>query len=167
MTQIIARGSKEGTVNLYARLYKRPTINTTIALGISLSSQDWQYIDKVLKSAEQAQKMGTAVVLRDTLAQKLWDVKTALDGLILSDNVSNDSAKKLADSILKANIYKEVERQQEEQARKKVLDDGCTIITLTEEELDKFQKAVLPIYETYCSDYMDLLEQIRAVAGEP
>ena len=111
MTQIIARGSKEGTVNLYARLYKRPTINTTIALGISLSSQDWQYLGNVLQSAEQAQKMGTAVVLRDTLAQKLWEVKTALDGLILSDNVSNDSAKKLADSILKANIYKEVERQ--------------------------------------------------------
>ena len=70
MTQIIARGSKDdGTVNLYARLYKRPSLNKTVALGITLSSQDWLFLESVLKNAEQAQKMGGAVVLRDSLAQ--------------------------------------------------------------------------------------------------
>ena len=116
----MARGSKEdGSVNLVARLFKRPSIDLRIALGITLSGKDWQFIDNVLRSAEQAQKMGTAVVLRDTLAQKLWEVKTALDGLIMSGNVSNSTAKKTADGILKAEIYKVVESQNAEQEQQR------------------------------------------------
>lgn len=134
MTQIIERGSKEdGTVNLYARLYKRPSINTTIALGISLSRQDWQFIDNVLRSAEQAQKMGTAVVLRDTLAQKLWEVKTALDALIETNNVTNDTAKFVANGILKADIYKEVERQNAARQEQKEQEQRTTLMQWIDE----------------------------------
>ena len=79
MTQIIARGSKDNTVNLYARLYKRPTLNKTVALGITLDKQDWLSIETMLKNAEAAQKMGSTIALRDSLAMKLWDVKTELD----------------------------------------------------------------------------------------
>lgn len=168
MTQIMARGTKEDSVNLVARLFKRPKIDIRVALGITLSSQDWQYIDKILKSAEQAQKMGTAVVLRDTLAQKLWDVKVALDGLILSDNVSNDSAKKLADSILKANVYKEVERQQEEQSRKKEEEQRMTLMQWIEEFIRQCEtgerlkrKSTKNITDGTIRSYRGTLEQLR------
>ncbi len=84
------------------------------------------------------------------------------------DRLTEDERRIIRECAQESAVYeRELWAKWEEQARKKVLDDGCTIITLSEEELDKFQKAVLPIYETYCSDYMDLLEQIRAVAGEP
>ncbi len=57
-------------------------------------------------------------------------------------------------------------KEWEEKAKQKVVDDGCQIITLTEEELAKFQKAVQPVYETYCSDYMDLIRRIQEEAGD-
>lgn len=168
MTQIIARGSKEGTVNLYARLYKRPTINTTIALGISLGSQDWQFLEKVLQSAEQAQRMGTAVVLRDTLAQKLWEVKTALDALIETGNVNNNTAKFIADSILKADIYKEVERQKSTQEEKKEQEQRMTLMQWIEEFIRQCEtgerlkrKSTRNITPGTIKSYRGTLEQLR------
>lgn len=168
MTQITARGSKEGTVNLYARLYKRPTINTTIALGISISSQDWQFLEKVLQSAEQAQKMGTAVVLRDTLAQKLWEVKTALDALIETGNVNNNTAKFVADGILKADIYKEVERQKSAQEEKKEQEQRMTLMQWIEEFIRQCEtgerlkrKSTRNITPGTIKSYRGTLEQLR------
>ena len=168
MTQITSRGSKEGTVNLYARLYKRPTINTTIALGISLSSQDWQFLEKVLQSAEQAQKMGTAVVLRDTLAQKLWEVKTALDVLIETGNVNNNTAKFVADGILKADIYKEVERQKSAQEEKKEQEQRMTLMQWIEEFIRQCEtgerlkrKSTRKITDGTIKSYRGTLEQLR------
>ena len=72
MVQIIARGSKgDGSVNLYARIYKRNVMNNAIALGVSLSKSDWHFIESVLKNASEAQKTGGAITLRDTLAINL------------------------------------------------------------------------------------------------
>ncbi|MCR4587990.1 MAG: TRAP transporter substrate-binding protein [Lachnospiraceae bacterium] len=52
----------------------------------------------------------------------------------------------------------------EETAKNKVIEEGCEIITLSEEELEKFKEAVQPVYETYCRDYMDIIDRIRAEA---
>ena len=49
----------------------------------------------------------------------------------------------------------------EEEARQRVLSQGCTVITLSEEEKKKFQDAMEPLYVKYCGEYMDLVEQIR------
>lgn len=118
MTQIIARGSKDDTVNLYARLYKRPTLNKTIALGITLSALDWQSIELMLKNAEAAQKMGSAIVLRDSLASKLWDIKLELDSLIVAGTANAETAKACADRILRTHIINKVETHKEEQQKK-------------------------------------------------
>ena len=119
MTQIIARGSKDdGTVNLYARLYKRPNLNKTVALGITLAKNDWDYLEKVLKDAEAAQKSGSTIAIRDALAMKLWTIKTALDTMIVAGTATPETAKVAIDEILREDIIKEVERQQEEQTKK-------------------------------------------------
>lgn len=169
MTHIMVRGSKEdGSVNLYARLYKRPNINTTIALGISLSRQDWLYIEKIICSAEQAQRMGTAVVLRDTLAQKLWEVKTALDALIETGNVTNDTAKFVAKGLLKADIYKEVERQQAQLEEKKEKEQRTTLMQWIEEFIRQCEtgerlkrKSTKTITEGTIKSYRGTLEQLK------
>lgn len=105
-------------MNLYARLYKRPTLNKTIALGITLTANDWQFIETMLKNAETAHRMGSAVVLRDSLAIKLWDVKNELDSLILAGTANADSAKATADRILRPAIINKVEAIQEEQQKR-------------------------------------------------
>ena len=133
MTQIIARGSKDNTVNLYARLYKRPTLNKTVALGITLDKQDWLSIETMLKNAEAAQKMGSTIVLRDSLAIKLWDIKTELDYMIDADIASADSAKNTITHILRPDIINKVENLQAEETKRQEEKQRITLMQWIEE----------------------------------
>lgn len=133
MTQIIARGSKDDTVNLYARLYKRPNLNKTVALGISLALQDWQSIENMLRNAEAAQKMGSTIALRDSLAIKLWNIKTELDYMIDAGLASADSAKNTIRQILNPDIISKVEGLHEEQTRKEEEAKRITLVGWIEE----------------------------------
>lgn len=133
MTQIIARGSKDNTVNLYARLYKRPTLNKTVALGITLDKQDWLSIETMLKNAEAAQKMGSTIVLRDSLAIKLWDIKTELDYMINAGIASADAAKNTITQILRPDIINKVENLQADETKRQEEEKRITLMQWIEE----------------------------------
>jgi TRAP-type C4-dicarboxylate transport system substrate-binding protein len=49
----------------------------------------------------------------------------------------------------------------EGEARERVMKNGCTEITLSDAEKKKFRDAMEPLYEKYCGNYMDLVDQIR------
>lgn len=51
----------------------------------------------------------------------------------------------------------------EKEAEKRVRAAGCTVIELTDAEKKRFQEAAMPVYEKFCSDHMDTIEEIRAV----
>ncbi len=134
MVQIIARGSKDdGSVNLYARIYKRNVINNAIALGVSLSQQDWHFIETVLKNAAEAQKTGGAISIRDNLAVNLWNIKNGLDAMLSAGTVTIDSAKKYINSILRQDIIKEMERQKEEAMKEEAEAKRVTLMGWIEE----------------------------------
>ena len=46
-------------------------------------------------------------------------------------------------------------------ARATVIDSGCEVIFLEPEQKNKFREAVEPLYEKYCSDYLDLIRKIK------
>ena len=54
----------------------------------------------------------------------------------------------------------------EEEARQRVLSQGCSEISLPEEEKKKFHDAMEPLYIKYCEKYLDLVEQIREMGAE-
>ena len=54
----------------------------------------------------------------------------------------------------------------EEEARQRVLSQGCSEIRLSEEEKKKFHDAMEPLYIKYCEKHMDLVEQIREMGTE-
>ena len=54
----------------------------------------------------------------------------------------------------------------EEEARARVLSQGCTELTLSGEEKKKFHDAMEPLYLKYCENYMDIVEQIREMGAE-
>ena len=56
---------------------------------------------------------------------------------------------------------RELWQTQTEQSRTEVLNAGCREIRLTEEAREEFRRLLGPLYEQYCADYMDLVEQIR------
>ncbi len=119
MVQIIARGSKDDVVNLYARMYKRGVVNNAVALGVSLSISDWQFIESALKTAADSQKQGLTITIRDTLAQNLWTIKNGLEVMMESGNTDRNEAKRYVNSVLHQQRVKEIEQlHAAEEARK-------------------------------------------------
>lgn len=133
MTQIITRSNKDGDVSLYARLYKRPNLNKMVALGVTISPSEWKMLEAQLKVAEQAYKGGNVLKLRDPMAQKLWDIRQALDAMIEYSEPTPDAIKSTIDRILRADIIKEVERQKEEAERKAKEENKMTLVKWIEE----------------------------------
>ena len=93
MVQIIARGSRDGTVNLYARIFKRNVINNAVALSVSLSDDDWHSVEAQLKMATDAKKMGVDMPIRDSLVQNLWRIKNGLDAMLKSGDITPNKAR--------------------------------------------------------------------------
>lgn len=62
---------------------------------------------------------------------------------------------------ISADYERRLWNEREEDARQRVLSEGCTIITLSDEEKKKFHDAMEPLYEKYCGKYMDLVDKIR------
>ena len=51
--------------------------------------------------------------------------------------------------------------QWETSARPSVIAKDCEEIVLSEEALAQFREIVQPLYEKYCADYMDVIDQIQ------
>ena len=51
--------------------------------------------------------------------------------------------------------------EREQQSQKIAIDGGVEVIYLSRYEKQKFQQAVVPLYERYCKEHMDLIEQIQ------
>ena len=101
MVQIIARGSKEGEVNLYVRVFKRNVINNAVTLNIKLSLPDWNYVEQSLKNAAEAQKAGNIVTLRDTLAMSLWNLKNGLEVMLDEEDISVQAVREYVKNVLR------------------------------------------------------------------
>ena len=52
--------------------------------------------------------------------------------------------------------------EREKVSEKKVRDAGCVVTELSAEEKGRFQEAVSPMYELYCAEYVDIIDQIVA-----
>lgn len=64
---------------------------------------------------------------------------------------------------LSASYERKLWSEREEEARERVMSEGCREISLSGEEKKKFHDAMEPLYTKYCGDYMDLVEQIREI----
>ena len=61
-----------------------------------------------------------------------------------------------------AKYERQLWEQRTEESRKKVIDAGCQVVELSPEEKLRFQEAVTPIYNEFCGDYVDLIDEIVA-----
>lgn len=68
----------------------------------------------------------------------------------------------IAECARESALYqRELWKELETRYRQDAIDAGCVEICLTPDERAAFLEAVEPLYETYCADYMDLVDQIR------
>lgn len=57
---------------------------------------------------------------------------------------------------------RELWKEQEAKSKQAAILAGTTVIELTEEEKERFREAVMPVYEKYCGQYRELVEEIIA-----
>ena len=53
-------------------------------------------------------------------------------------------------------------KEREATSEKKIRQAGCVVIELDPREKARFQEAVMPMYEKYCADYVDIIDAIVA-----
>lgn len=84
-----------------------------------------------------------------------WDVLSAGDQKIIMQCAAES-----------ADYERMLWSSREEEARQRVLSQGCSEITLPGEEKKKFHEAMEPLYIKYCENYMDLVDRIREMGAE-
>ena len=172
MVQIIARESRNGIdVSLSARIYRRGEINNAIGLGITLSKPDWQVIELLLKNADQAEKSGNAVSLRDNLAIRLWEIKKRLDAVMEAGAITVPEAKEIINSILHKEVLEERERlqakaelerqQKAEEERQTLMDWIETFISQCESGERLKRKSAKQITEGTIKSYRGTQSQLK------
>lgn len=65
-----------------------------------------------------------------------------------------------------ARYERQLWRERSEASEKKMRDAGCEVILLTPEEKQRFQEAVTPLYEEFCGDYVDVIDEIVAAGRQ-
>ena len=56
--------------------------------------------------------------------------------------------------------------QRSEASQRRVRSAGCVVIELSDEEKERFQDAMMPVYQRFCADYMDVIDRIVKVGEE-
>ena len=68
----------------------------------------------------------------------------------------------IADCARESALYqRELWKETQSQYRSDAIDAGCREILLTAGERAEFRKKIEPLYQQYCGEYMDLVDQIR------
>lgn len=77
------------------------------------------------------------------------------------DKLSEEDQNIIKECALESAEYeRKLWSEREKESEKKVRLAGCQIIELSPGEKQKFQNAVKPMYEKYCSEYMDIVDAI-------
>ncbi len=75
--------------------------------------------------------------------------------------LSEEDQKIIKECAIESAIYeRELWIEQEEKSRKLAEGAGVTVIDLSEEEMEKFRDAVMPIYKEFGEEYQELIEKI-------
>lgn len=89
------------------------------------------------------------------ISQKTWNKLSEED-----KNIISDCAKESA--IYERNLWKMTDNA----AKRTVIDKDVTVTKISEEQREYYREKLQPLYDEYCSDYMDIIEKIRNVQNE-
>ncbi|WP_110290791.1 TRAP transporter substrate-binding protein [Lachnotalea glycerini] len=77
------------------------------------------------------------------------------------DKLSTEDQEIISECAKESALYERalwIER--EKQSQKIISENGVEVVVLSAEEKERFREAVTKVYEEYCGDYMDMIEQI-------
>lgn len=134
MVQIIARKCRNGSnVSLSVRVFQRGVISNAVSLGIVISENDWKMLELMLKSAVMADKSGTPVMLRDSLALSLWSIKKRIETEMEVRPVTIAIVKEIVDDVLHQEVIQKRERLTENVEKESKKQERMTLMEWIEE----------------------------------
>lgn len=86
------------------------------------------------------------------ISEKTWNKLTDED-----KNIISECAKESA--LYERNLWK----MTDDAAKRNVIDKGVTVTKISDEQRDYFREKLQPLYDEYCSDYMDIIEKIQDI----
>ena len=105
MAKFIARcRNNEDRYYLSIRVYKRNVINNAIPLDVSLKEKEWQYIDMIIRDAEEAESKGRVITFSDNLASNLWKIKKGIEALLREDTFTLPVARAYISKVLSRDV---------------------------------------------------------------
>lgn len=78
------------------------------------------------------------------------------------NKLAEEDRRIISECAKKSAVYeRDIWKNTEEEAVKTIEDKDITVIEVSEEERQKLRESLQPIYDKYCSDYMDIIEKIE------
>lgn len=101
-----------------------------------------------------------------TIDEHLYIPEVQLCSLATWERLSEADQNIIRECAYESSLYeRELWKKQEEETRQRLVDYGVTVNQLSDQELKRFQEAIKPLYEKYCSNYIDLLKKIKQYEG--
>ena len=111
IASIIARKYGDGNLLKLSVRLSTPEMKTAIALNISVTNAKWTIINETLKVLSKASNNGSAILIEDPLAAKLWQLVKTMDTLYTSDHLNKETAKEAVYEAFRQDVIKERERK--------------------------------------------------------
>lgn len=83
------------------------------------------------------------------------------------DKLTEEQQQIILECAIESALYeRQLWAEREVASREEAISDGVEIVELSADEKQRFQDAMMGVYEKYCGDYMDIIDQIIAVGKE-
>lgn len=120
MISVISRKYGNGDTCLLSVRVKTDSINSAVALGITVTSSRWQSVQETLKSVRTAYRRGNTIIIDDNLTARLWELQKKLIVMDKAKTITHVLIAKTVREVLHQDEIKELERSNEEKARQAI-----------------------------------------------
>lgn len=80
------------------------------------------------------------------------------------NNLTDEEKDIISECAKESAIYeRDLWRMADDSAKRTVIDKGVIVTKVSEEERSYFREKLQPLYDEYCSDYMDIIEKIQSI----
>ena len=164
MAKIIARcRNNEDRYYLSIRVYKRNVINNAIPLEVSLSKKEWQYVDSLIRDAEEAENKGRVITFADNLASNLWKIKKGVESLLRENTFSVPTVRAYITKMMSRNVPMDIPEVISAEAEKLSFKDFVRKFIAECESGERLkQKSTRKVALSTIKNYKGTLSQIEA-----
>lgn len=166
---ITLRSRKYGNSNLVmlSVRIKNKNRDNAVALGISVDSMRWQFIEQTIRQAREAYKRGATIFMDDALTSKLWNLVKELSVREKAGTLDDATIASTIRAVLHQDEVEEISRAKERK-QEAVKQSNATLVQFVEQYIHECEtgqrlkhKSNQRIKETTIKNYRAVLSNLR------